>query len=71
LEDGLRAEGFDVSVYRSNRGYEADSRQVQPLVEAAVEARKYLLGAPPDRIHPHCTNTWNDLNAFLEVGVPQ
>ena len=72
LEEKLRGQGFDVTVsmYRSNKGYEANVERIQPLVQAVTQAREYLLGSPPDRIHPHWTNTWNDLNAFLEVGIP-
>ncbi len=72
LEERLRAEGFtvEINMYRSHRGHEANREQIQPLFEAISEGRTYLLGSPPDRIHPHWTNTWNDLNVFLEAGIP-
>jgi acetylornithine deacetylase/succinyl-diaminopimelate desuccinylase-like protein len=72
LDAMLRRQGCDVEItlYRSHRGFEADYNSIQPLVQAITEGRKHLLGAPPDRIHPHWTNTWNDLNAFLEAGIP-
>jgi len=72
LESMLRQQGFEVAIimYRSHRGFEADRDRIEPLVEAISEARTYLLGSPPDRIHPHWTNTWNDLNSFLEAGIP-
>jgi acetylornithine deacetylase/succinyl-diaminopimelate desuccinylase-like protein len=72
LEVLLQQQGFDVSVtlYRSHRGFEADYDSIKPLVQAISDGRQHLLGAPPDRIHPHWTNTWNDLNPLLEAGIP-
>ncbi len=72
LERRLGEEGFSVniSLYRSHRGYEADPQKVAPLIQTAREARTYLLASPPHRIHPNWTGTWNDLNSFLEVGIP-
>lgn len=72
LEERLKAEGYEaeVEMYRSHRGHEADREKIQPLLEAISEVRTYLLGSPPDRIHPYWTNTWNDLNAILEAGIP-
>jgi acetylornithine deacetylase/succinyl-diaminopimelate desuccinylase-like protein len=58
----------DITSYRCQKGYQGKEPAV--LMKAIREAYRTVLGKRPNRILPRYTSTWNDLNIYLEKGIP-
>ena len=69
--DGLRLPyGYQVEVYRSQRGYHVPYERVSPIVGALQEAHAFLFnGGRMGKAISTANSTWNDLNLYSERGM--
>jgi hypothetical protein len=60
----------EIELYANRRGFEADTKKVEPLKSAIARSHRMLLGAEPNPAPIPASSMWRDINCFDEMRIP-